>query len=43
VLHWHILPGADPALAAAVSAYAGLTARPGLDAVPARWLHQILP
>jgi hypothetical protein len=42
VLHWHILPGADPAVAAAVSAYRGLTAHPGLDAVPARWLHQTL-
>jgi hypothetical protein len=42
VLHWHILPGADPALAAAVSAFRGLTAHPGLDAVPSRWLHQTL-
>lgn len=42
VLHWHILPGADPAVAAAVSAYRGLMAHPGLDAVPARWLHQTL-
>jgi 2'-5' RNA ligase superfamily len=42
VLHWHILPGSDPALAAFVSAYRGLTVAPGLDAVPARWLHQTL-
>jgi 2'-5' RNA ligase len=42
VLHWHILPGEDPAVAAAAEAYRGLTAHPGLDAVPARWLHQTL-
>ncbi len=41
-LHWHILPGGDPAIAALAAAYGELTARRGIDVVPARWLHQTL-
>jgi 2'-5' RNA ligase superfamily len=41
-LHWHILPGRVPDVAALAGAYGELTAFPGLDMVPPEWIHQTL-
>jgi 2'-5' RNA ligase len=41
-LHWHILPGRVPDVAALAGAYRELTASPGLDPVPPGWVHQTL-
>jgi 2'-5' RNA ligase len=37
--HWHILPGPPGTAALLAAQYQELTGRPGLEAVPARWLH----